>query len=311
MLSLGKLSNYPSTLAIVDELLAVWPEHRGYCESRFRADEPKFDARMEQVSGLILKNVGDNLRVYCEDYRWMCEEFLKEEIHFRRTGEYRLSTFEDAYREVYSDPAYMGRYVRGILISQVIWEPHARAFDIFRTTFLDLMPKGGDYLEVGPGHGLFLYFASQCGNLAQIEAWDVSQSSIAETRAALARLGVVRDISIVEQDVLQAPTRHDEFDGAVISEVLEHLENPERAVRSLHAALKPGGRIFINAPINSPAPDHIYLWTTSEGLVSMIETEGFDIESVQLLPVTGATLENALRRQLSISCVVIGRKKAH
>jgi 2-polyprenyl-3-methyl-5-hydroxy-6-metoxy-1,4-benzoquinol methylase len=307
-LAIDKLSAYPNTKRIVDEVLSVWPEHLGYCEARFRADDDTFERRMDETSGLILKNVGDQLRLYCQDYRWMCEEFLNEEIHFRRTGAYRLSTFEEAYREVYSDPNYMGRYVRGILISQLIWEPHARAFDFFRTTFLPRLPENGEYLEVGPGHGLFLYYAAQAPNLARLEAWDVSQSSIAETRAALKRLGVTRDISIVEQDVLKAPSRHAEFDGAVISEVLEHLERPELALRSLHAALRPGGRIFINAPINSPAPDHIYLWETSESLVQMIEAQGFVCEETRLFPVTGATIENAVRKQLSVSVIVIGRK---
>jgi len=305
----NKLDRFRRTKAIVDELLSVWPEHEGYCEARFRTDEPEFETRMDDVSDLVLKNVGGDLRKYCEDYRWMCEAFLEEEIYFSRHGKYRLSTFEEAYREVYSDTAYMGRYVRGILISQIIWEPHARAFDFFRTAFLNRLPDGANYLEVGPGHGLFLYFASQCANLAKLEAWDVSQSSIDETRAALKRLGVTRDIAIVEQDVLQAPSRLDEFDGAVISEVLEHLERPEAAVASLHAALKPGGRIFINAPVNSPAPDHIFLWSTHDELVAMIAAQGFEIEDVRLFPVTGATLEKALRKQLSLSCVVIGRKK--
>jgi 2-polyprenyl-3-methyl-5-hydroxy-6-metoxy-1,4-benzoquinol methylase len=286
----------------------VWPEHLTYCEARFLADDDPFERRMNETSDLILKNVGDQLRLYCEDYRWMCEEFINEEIHFRRTGQYRLSTFEDAYREVYSDPNYMGRYVRGILISQLVWDAHARAFDFFRTEFLPRLPDKADYLEVGPGHGLFLYNAAKAPNVGRLEAWDVSQSSIAETRAALKRLGVTRDISIVEQDVLKAPSRHAEFDGAVISEVLEHLERPDLAIKSLHAALRPGGRIFINAPINSPAPDHIYLWETSEALVQMIEDQGFVCEEIRLFPVTGASLELAIRKRLSISVIVIGRK---
>jgi len=30
----------------------------------------------------------------------------------------------------------MSKYVRGILISQIIWDPHAKAFDAFREEFL-------------------------------------------------------------------------------------------------------------------------------------------------------------------------------
>jgi ubiquinone/menaquinone biosynthesis C-methylase UbiE len=304
----AKLAAYPAISKTVDAILADWPDHARYIQQRFAADEPEFLARTEEFAQDAMKWMQDDLMRYVSDYRWMCEEFLKEEFHFRREGSYRLSTFADAYAEVYSNPDYMSRYVRGILISQIIWDPHARAFDLFRTNFLPKIPEGGSYLEVGPGHGFFLAFASREAQLGRMEAWDVSPSSIAEAKQALRRLGVTRDISIVEQDVLAAPARHNEFDAAVISEVLEHLERPDLALQSLCAALKPGGRIFINAPINSPAPDHIYLWRTPEEFSEFVKAQGFEIEEAHDLPQTGTSLERAMKYQLSVSCIVIGKK---
>ena len=137
----------------------------------------------------------------------------------------------------------------------------------------------------------------------------MSPSSIAETKAALATLGVEREIEIVEQDVLSAAPREGEFDAAVISEVLEHLERPDRALRTLHSALRPGGRIFINAPVNSPAPDHIYLWRSPEELRSFVEDQDFEIEQAYDLPQTGVSLERARKFNVSISCVVIASKR--
>lgn len=303
-----ELEAFPNTKRIVEHLLTVWPEHVAYCNARFGGSDGAFLSRTEVVAQLILTIVGARLEEYCIDYRWMCEEFLKEELYFRRHNKYRLGTFEEAFNEVYGVKEYMSRYVRGILISQLIWLPHARALDYFRTVFLDRVPQTSSYLEVGPGHGLFLYFASKCANLDSLEAWDVSASSISETRSTLAALGVTRDIAIVDQDVLKAPSRHGQFDAAVISEVLEHLERPDVALRSLRTALKPGGRIFINAPLNSPAPDHIYLWRKPEDFQAFVVSQGFEIQSFELFPVTGATLEYALRQNLSVSCVVVGVK---
>lgn len=305
---LSRLSNYPAISVVISAVLGVWPEHARYCETRFANDSAEFLSRTEEFAKLALVGMGGDLSLYAEDYHWMCDEFLKEELFFRREGRYRLATFAEANAEVYSRPEYMSRYVRGILISQILWDPHARAFDLFRTEFLVRIKPNASYLEVGPGHGFFLCFASKMEHIARLEAWDVSPSSIAEANQALRRLGVKRPISIIEQDVLAAPARHNEFDAAVISEVLEHLEHPGQALQSLYAALKPGGYIFINAPINSPAPDHIYLWRTPDEFRGFIEDQGFEIEQAWDLPQTGMTLERAARLEASVSCIVLGRK---
>jgi len=301
------LDGCPHTAAVVRAVLELWPEHFDYCCARFRGGMSEFERRMDAVSELVLARTGADLAGYAGDYRWMCERFVEEELVFRRTGAYRLSTFEQAYNEVYGQPEYMSKYVRGILISQVIWEPHARAFDYFRTAFLPRLPSSGSYLEVGPGHGLFLYFAARTPALGILEAWDVSESSIVETTAALQRLGVERNIQMVRQDILAADAPQSAFDGAVISEVLEHLERPDLALDCLRRALRPGGRIFINAPVNSPAPDHIYNWSSPDAFRQFVIDRGFEIEDMELFPVTGARLETALKKDLSISCVVIGR----
>jgi len=308
MFDTQRLARHPNLQLLVHQLLEVWPEHADYCTARFRDDPPGFMQRSEELAGLVIALTESDLGEYCRDYRWMCERFLEEEIFFRRHGHYRLSTFEEAYAEVYNKPEYMSRYVNGILISQLIWTPHARAFDYFRTDFLTGSPDAASHLEVGPGHGLFLYFAAQERRITTLEAWDVSQSSIDATRRALSRLGVTRQIKVVEQDVLKAPPRVAEFDSAIISEVLEHLEQPDRALRTLLLALKPGGRLFINVPINSPAPDHIYLWKSIDEFVNFVTAQGFEIQATQFLPVTGASLEKAIRQSKSISCVVIARR---
>jgi len=305
---LKKLSNHPNIHEIVERLLKVWPEHEAYCLTRFENDSDDLLTRTDEYAALALKLTADKLNIYLEDYRWMCARFLEEEFYFRRHGKYRLSTFKEAYDEVYNDDKYMSKYVRGILISQIIWDPHALAFDYFRTEFLTKLPENSRYLEVGPGHGLFLYFASRQPQIHSIEAWDVSKSSIAATRLAMKDLGVTKPVNLIEQDVLVAPPEENNFDGAVISEVLEHLEDPGAALKTLYTSLKSGGRIFINVPINSPAPDHIFLWRSTEEFVEFVESIGFKVIEAKYFPVTGSSLELAREQDLSISVVLIGEK---
>lgn len=130
---LSALSGFPALSTVVNRLLVCWPEHLGYLTARFVPLDVAFETRMEEVAERILRRIGDDLDGYCDDYRWMCDAFVEEEIFFRRHKRYRCTTFAEALEAVYSRDEVMGRYVRGILVSQLIWAPHARSLDMFRT----------------------------------------------------------------------------------------------------------------------------------------------------------------------------------
>ena len=87
--------------------------------------------------------------------------------------------------------------------------------------------------------------------------------------------------------------------------MLEHLEEPLPALKILYGLLAPGGRIFVNAPVNSPAPDHLYLFRTPEEVRDMVKEAGFEIADTLYAPPSGASLDKARRQELSISAAVI------
>lgn len=302
------LAGFPSLTRIVDAQKQAWPEHAKYLRARFAGDDPAALGRTEDAARLVLALTGDALPRYCDDYRWMCGNFIEEEAFFRRHGRYRRSRFDEVERDIYSNGPYMARYVNGILLSQLLWRNHAAALDLFRTRFLPALPDGYGHLEVGPGHGLFLAHAAADPRCGAATAWDVSAASIAATQAALGIFGIQRPVTLAVQDVLRAPVCRDSFDSAIISEVLEHLEDPAAALGTLFAILKPGGRIFINAPVNSPAPDHIFLWRDPEEIRALIEQVGFVIDEVHHLPMTGYTVARAMQMAASLSCVVFARR---
>jgi hypothetical protein len=286
--------------------ILAFPEHEAFLRDRFAAVSETGWLFIEEVAEKVMQIAGDRLDRMCDDYRWLSGIVLDEELHFRRTGRYRLSTFEQADRAVYSSPEVMSRYMNGLLASQLWWRNHTEMLNYFRDEFIERNPVSFAHLEIGPGHGLFLYLAASSLRCGSAEAWDISDASISNTRHALNAMHLSRPVPVNKIDLFDAPER--QFSSIAFSEVLEHLERPRDALAILRRLLSDDGRLFVNAPVNSPAPDHIYLFETPEELLGMITDAGFFIESSRLAPCTGATLEQARRLRLTISVGAIAHK---
>jgi 2-polyprenyl-3-methyl-5-hydroxy-6-metoxy-1,4-benzoquinol methylase len=313
-MKLGKLdlSIYPSLRQLVETQLEVWPEHQSMLEKSIAVRAPAVLRSSDQAAALIIKIIHHHLgeiREVSEDYRFLCEEMiLAEEWYFRRNGRYRLSTFVEAEREYYSNPAFMKKYMNGLLLSSVFWLNHANALEYYISIFLTGNCNNYRHLEIGPGHGLLLYFAAQDSRCAAAYGWDVSAGSIRATNRALEAMGASGKVQLVQQDVFEAFKGQHEFDSIVASEVLEHLERPLDALKSLYSCLAPGGRILVNMPANSPSPDHLYLIREPEETLDLMTAAGFSIVESRLFPMAGYTLDQCRKHKLTINCSAIGTK---
>jgi len=235
------------------------------------------------------------------NYRWTCQMMLDEEYAFRLTGRYRHATFAEARAAVYDDGAFMSRYTDGLLFSQLMWANHAAALADYHGSFLAGLEPGAELLEVGPGHGLLVAMAAE-RPLGSVTGWDVSPTSIATTRRALAAMGAP-DVKLEQVDVLDASVTR-RFDAVVASELLEHLDRPAKALARLGLLTRPGGQLFINVPVNSPAPDHIYLWRRPEDVNDFVVAAGLRIVQARAYPMTGRTERQARAGGLTMSCVL-------
>ncbi|MBI1198288.1 MAG: methyltransferase domain-containing protein [Phenylobacterium sp.] len=301
--------SYGELARLCDALISAWPQHARFLRGSFEGYGPAEMAAVEDLARRIGILAGEALADYVASYRWVCAELAKETLFFKKHGRYRLASFAQAEAEVYANPPFMRRYVEGLLLSQLFWRNHSAAFLHFRQDFLPGLPDGYRYLEVGPGHGLFLSLAVESAACAHAEAWDVSDESLRQTAEALARLGARRPASLARRDVLAPPPPGSGagFDAIVISEVLEHLERPREALAGLRAHLAPGGRMFVNVPVNSPAPDHIYLLPSVAEARALVESAGLEVVSLRAEPLTGYSLERAEREVATITCLMVAR----
>jgi 2-polyprenyl-3-methyl-5-hydroxy-6-metoxy-1,4-benzoquinol methylase len=310
------ISEYPAIVTLTNHIVSRWPEHSSFLEKSFAGRTGKeFDVSESLARAILLlaEDESGGLDQLCDDYRFLCEHIvLPEEIYFRRNGTYRLTSFEDAQKECYANAQFMARYMNGLLLSDVMWVNHASAFAYFVDEYLPRLRDKSNHLEIGPGHGLFLYFAASANNVVSVTGWDISPTSIEKTRHALTKLAAPIVPQLHLQNMFDADSipEKDRFSSVVMSEILEHLEDPSAALLAAAEAMTPGGYIFINVPANSPAPDHIFLFESLAHTESIVTDAGLIVVASQAFPMSGATLERAMKHKLAVSCVVIAQKPA-
>ncbi|HXV14419.1 MAG TPA: class I SAM-dependent methyltransferase [Candidatus Krumholzibacteria bacterium] len=136
---------------------------------------------------------------------------------------------------------------------------------------------------------------------------------------ALASLGVVHvgvdmDNGFYGEDAVDIigvadalPLRAGVADAVLSSQVIEHLPDPEVAMREAHRVLKPGGLLFISFPLLFPlhAAPYDFFRYTEHGFQAMCRRGGFEIVEVHemggfwyMLSVFGDRYANTLDRSI-------------
>lgn len=293
---------------VLRRVAAQWPEHTAFLQRAAATASVDTRDTAQRTSALIGRLVGDDWDKTIAGYRWMCEMTLAEELVFRRTGHYRYSRFSDANAAVYSNAEVMSKYMSGLLLSQALWPNHLAICDFYTRRFLAHVQPTSQHLEIGPGHGLLLFLAAE-RSPREIAGWDISPTSLRKTDACLRALGITRPVLLEQRDIFAQLRPSDEarFDSVVISEILEHLERPADALSAVRRVLKPGGRVFVNAPVNSPALDHIYLFRTPEELVDLVRAAGFEVEETRFAAASAYAEARARKHSLPMSVAIVAR----
>ena len=150
---------------------------------------------------------------------------------------------------------------------------------------------GGILADVGSGDGWVSSFLA--GKRFQVIHFDLSHANL---RRIVERRGDVNGPAAAVADAYSIPLRGGAADAVILSEVLEHLEDPARAIRETARLLKPGGRLLIAAPYRekiryylcihcnrmTPANAHLHSFD-DEKLGALLDDGGFDVASRSLI----------------------------
>jgi 2-polyprenyl-3-methyl-5-hydroxy-6-metoxy-1,4-benzoquinol methylase len=185
-------------------------------------------------------------------------------------------------------PRFSGRGVSRLLRRLLAWAlPWKRAHYLSDNRYLAGLPAGR-LLDVGCGSGDFLHWMARLG-------WQAHGIDFDE--AAVRAAGRFPGVDVRLGDLNSQNFSADYFDAITLSDVIEHLPNPEQVIRECLRILRPGGRIVIATPnIDSfghrffgrhwrglEPPRHLFLYSAS-ALKKMAKLAGFERFSVFSTP---------------------------
>jgi SAM-dependent methyltransferase len=136
-------------------------------------------------------------------------------------------------------------------------------------------PRGQRVLDVGFGFGLILFSLDRSNRIAGVE---LASSAVEYARREAERRGF-RDARFLQYGGSgPLPLEDGSFDLVLCSHVLEHVPDDRFLLAEIARLLAPGGRAFLNVPINEDRfddPNHVRKYTP-DGFLCLLREFGFE-----------------------------------
>ena len=236
-----------------------------------------------------------------DSYLEMVGDMFKSQIKFMRTGKYPALNVAESINDVYNDKDKMLSYMIGLALSQYLWSTHYEMFSHLKESILENKDNIGKYLEIGPGHGLFL--KSAIGILdkdVSITAVDISQTSLNISKSIINYFYPSKNIDFINADMLNLDINL-KYDFIVMGEVIEHVENPQTLLVKISKLLNKNGKAFLSTCVNCPMIDHIYHFHTVGEIKDMLASSGLIVESERILPTEDLCISDVIEKRITIN----------
>jgi SAM-dependent methyltransferase len=299
---------------LVELISKKMPLQKNKLKSHLAAmDEKYFSEANEFIDSYssYLKKQNVDFNFVVDAYIGMCKSMLKCQIEFMKTGKYTIDSSSEALNEVYNNPIAMKSYMIALAASQFLWGSHYEMLSFFKKLLASRAATIGSYLEIGPGHGLFLDYALKVlDKVKRIDAVDISATSIELSQSILDFFHPANScISYHTMDILDFE-QDSTFDFVTMGEVIEHVNNPLELLRKLSDLLSDNGVSFLSTAINAPAVDHVYHFKTVQEVRDMLDNANLSILTERVLPVENLPMDEIVKRKITINyCAEVRRKK--
>jgi len=152
---------------------------------------------------------------------------------------------------------------------------------------------GPNVLEIGSGIGTYSPRIVADPKVKQLTCVEVDLSCAAAAREALAAAQVRKPVEHVVADYLGAQLKKDEYDTALLINVLEHLQDDRAAIRKARSELRMDGTLVIFVPAFGLLMSRLdrrlghYRRYTTASLRKLLEGAGFTLTTLRYYNLTG------------------------
>ncbi len=104
--------------------------------------------------------------------------------------------------------------------------------------------NGGNIIDVGCGDGFFLYLLSNLSVKVTLTGFDDDKIVLSNARKNLGS----EKIKLLDGTAVDMPFSNNVFDKAIMTEVLEHIDDDKKALSEVYRILKPNGVLVLTVP---------------------------------------------------------------
>ena len=161
--------------------------------------------------------------------------------------------------------------------------------------FSDLIAPqlGRRVLEIGSGIGTFSTRIVTLPQVEQLTCVEIDASCAEAARQALAVAPTKKSVEHIVGDYVNAPLPKDNYDAALLINVLEHLQDDRAAVRKARSELRMDGRLVIFVPAFALLMSNLdrrlghYRRYTTGSLRQLLEGAGFTVTALRYYNLIG------------------------